>query len=347
VKEHPKAAMEIVQTALADELPLPDLAEVRVAVLVPCLDEEATIGHVVRSFREALPAAAVYVYDNGSADRTTSVALAGGAIVRHERLKGKGNVVRRMFADIEADVYLLVDGDDTYDAAAAPRLVRHLWDNQLDMVNGSRSNDREAAYRAGHQTGNLLLTGIVGWVFGARFEDMLSGYKVFSRRFVKSFPALATGFEIETELTVHALQLNMPVAELATRYKERPHGSESKLRTFRDGWRILWTIIRFIKGERPLAFFSSFAAIFSVVSMALAAPIVLTWLETGLVPRFPTAILSTGLMLMAFLSLACGLILDTVTQGRRELKRLHYLALAAPGGACHETRNAPRPLSLA
>jgi glycosyltransferase involved in cell wall biosynthesis len=339
--------MEVVQTALTSERPLPDLADARIAVLVPCLDEEAAIGHVVRSFHEALPSAAIYVYDNGSTDRTAAVALAAGAIVRHEKLKGKGNVVRRMFADVDADLYLLVDGDDTYDAAAAPRLVRHLWENQLDMVNASRSSEHESAYRAGHQAGNLVLTGIVGWVFGARFEDMLSGYKVFSRRFVKSFPALATGFEIETELTVHALQLNMPVAELATRYKERPHGSVSKLRTFRDGWRILLTIIRFIKAERPLAFFSSLAALFSAAAIVLAVPIVVTWLETGLVPRVPTAILSTGLMIFACLSLACGLILDTVTHGRRELKRLHYLALQPPGGADHETRSAARPLSLA
>jgi len=339
--------MEAVQTALAGEQPHRDLADYRVAVLIPCLDEEAAIGHVVRSFREALPEAAIYVYDNGSSDRTVAVALAAGATVRHERLKGKGNVVRRMFADVEADVYLLVDGDDTYDGAAAPRLVRHLWDNQLDMVNGSRSSDREAAYRAGHAAGNRVLTGMVGWVFGRRFDDMLSGYKVFSRRFVKSFPALATGFEIETELTVHALELNMPAAELETRYKERPDGSLSKLRTFRDGWRILRTIVRFVKGERPLAFFSSLAVILAAASIVLAIPIVVTWLETGLVPRFPTAILSTGLMLMAFLSLACGLILDTVTQGRRELKRLHYLSLAAPGGRDQEARSAARPLTLA
>jgi hypothetical protein len=339
--------MEVVQTQPATELSDLDLEELRTAVLVPCLDEEAAIGHVVRSFRDALPGATVYVYDNGSADRTAVVAAAAGAVVRHEPLRGKGNVVRRMFADVEADVYLLVDGDDTYDATAAPRLLRHLWENRLDMVNGSRASDRDSAYRAGHQAGNLLLTGMVGWVFGSRFEDMLSGYKVFSRRFVKSFPALATGFEIETELTVHALQLNMPAAELPTSYKERPHGSESKLRTFRDGWRILWTIIRFIKGERPLAFFSTLAAVFSGVALVLAVPIVVTFLETGLVPRLPTAILSTGLMILAFLSLACGLILDTVTRGRREMKRLHYLGLGAPGPADQEGRSVARPLSLA
>jgi glycosyltransferase involved in cell wall biosynthesis len=339
--------MEAVQTLVPIDRAERGQARVRVAVLVPCLNEEAAIGRVVRSFREALPAAAVYVYDNGSTDRTAAVAAAAGAIVRHETLRGKGNVVRRMFADIEADAYLVVDGDDTYDAAAAPRLVRYLWENRLDMVNGARASDGEHAYRAGHQAGNLLLTRMVGWVFGRRFDDMLSGYKAFSRRFVKSFPALATGFEIETELTVHALQLNMPTAELATRYKERPAGSASKLRTFRDGWRILLAILRFIKEERPLAFFTCLFAALSATSVALAIPIILTWLETGLVPRFPTAILSTGLMLLGFLSLVCGLILDTVTRGRREMKRLHYLAFAAPGGEAQESFSASRPLSLA
>jgi glycosyltransferase involved in cell wall biosynthesis len=339
--------MEAVQTLVPIDRAEVDLAPFRVAVLVPCLNEEAAIGHVVRSFREALPTAAVYVYDNGSSDRTAAVASAAGAVVRHETLRGKGNVVRRMFADVEADVYLLVDGDDTYDAAAAPRLIRHLCENRLDMVNGARASDGEGAYRTGHQTGNLLLTGIVGWIFGSRFDDMLSGYKAFSRRFVKSFPALATGFEIETELTVHALQLNMPTAELATRYKERPAGSASKLRTVRDGGRILLTILRFIKEERPLAFFTCLFAVFSVASVALAIPVIVTWLETGLVPRFPTAILSTGLMLLGFLSLVCGLILDTVTRGRREMKRLHYLAFAAPGGEAQDSLSASRPLSLA
>jgi hypothetical protein len=307
------------------------LAAQRIAVLVPCLNEEAAIGAVVAGFRQALPGAVVYVYDNGSTDRTDAVARAAGAVVRHERLRGKGNVVRRMFADIEADIFVLVDGDDTYEPQDASRLVRHLVENRLDMVNASRIAEPGAAYRAGHRSGNVLLSSIVGWAFGARFEDMLSGYKVFSRRFVKSFPALATGFEIETELTVHALQLNMPVAELPTRYKERKEGTASKLRTFRDGWRIVGTILALVKGERPLAFFTAVFAALAALSVALAVPIVVTFIATGLVPRLPTAVLSTGLMLLAFLSLACGFILDTVTRGRRELKRLHYLALPAPG----------------
>ena len=303
----------------------------RIAVLVPCYNEAAAIDKVVRDFRAALPRATIYVYDNDSTDDTAAVARAAGAVVRRETNRGKGNVVRRMFADVEADIYVLVDGDDTYEAAAAPRLVAKLLAEQLDMINGSRVDTGvDAAYRPGHRLGNQMLTGIVAVIFGNRFSDMLSGYRVLSRRFVKSFPALAAGFEIETELTVHALELRMPIAEVPTRYKERPPGSVSKLRTVRDGWRILMTILALVKEERPMPFFSAISGVLALLAIILAIPLFVTFAETGLVPRFPTAILSTGLMLLAFLSLACGMILDTVTLSRREQKRMRYLEIAAP-----------------
>jgi Glycosyl transferase family 2 len=295
-----------------------------VAVLIPCCNEADTIEAVVAGFRDALPQARIYVYDNNSRDRTAEFGAAAGAIVRHERQQGKGYVVARMFADIEADVYVLVDGDDTYDPSEAPNLVQHLIDNRLDLVNARR---RGAHERRGHRFGNDLFNRITGWVFGGRFEDMLSGYKVFSRRFVKSFPALATGFEIETELTVHALRLRMPVAEVATDYRARRTGSVSKLHTMRDGLRILWAIFLLMKGERPLAFFTAVSVGLAAFSIALGAPLVATYFATGVVPRLPTAVLSVGVMLLAFLSLACALILDTVTRGRTEMKRLHYLSL--------------------
>jgi glycosyltransferase involved in cell wall biosynthesis len=302
----------------------------RIAVLLPCYNEEAAIAQVVRDFRRALPQARIYVYDNASTDRTGEVAAAAGAAVVREPLRGKGNVVRRMFADVEADIYVLADGDDTYDAAAAPQLIETLCREQLDMVNAARSNASQEAYRRGHRFGNRLFTRLVSGLFGKRFDDILSGYRVFSRRFVKSFPALAKGFEIETELTVHALELRMPVREVMTAYKERPEGSVSKLSTFRDGFRILRTILRLAKEERPLAFFSLGAGLLALASVALAFPLLLTYLETGLVPRLPTAVLTSALMILAFLSLACGLILDSVAHGRREMKRLHYLTLPAP-----------------
>lgn len=298
-----------------------------IAVLLPCYNEEAAIGQVVRDFRQTLPHAAIYVYDNNSSDRTVEVARAAGAIVRTERLQGKGNVVRRMFADIEADVYVLVDGDDTYHAPSAPQLIQLLITEQLDMVNGARVTEIKAAYRPGHRLGNKLLTGMVAYVFGDRIGDMLSGYRIFSRRFVKSFPALASGFEIETELTVHALELRMPIQEAPTPYRDRPEGSVSKLSTYKDGFRILWMIGKLVRDERPLLFFGTAALLLVLLALALATPIFLTYAQTGLVPRFPTAILATGLVLLASLSFSCGLILDTVTRGRRELKRLHYLAL--------------------
>lgn len=301
-----------------------------VAVLIPCYNEESAIGKVVGDFREALPLAAIYVYDNNSRDRTAEVARAAGAIVRTETLQGKGNVVRRMFADIEADIYVLVDGDATYDAASAPKMIRVLVDGPLDMVNGARVTTIQKAYRPGHRFGNWLLTSMAAWIFGDRFRDMLSGYRVMSRRYVKSFPALVTGFETETELTVHALELRMPTAEIETPYKERPPGSVSKLSTFHDGFRIFWTILVLVKEERPMQFFSLLSGFFALLSVVLVIPIVIEFLHTGLVPRYPTFIFATGLMILSFLSLTCGLVLDTVTRGRREMKRMRYLAIPPP-----------------
>lgn len=305
-----------------------------IAVLIPCYNEATTIGRVVSDFSRAFPLARIYVYDNNSNDGTAVVAARAGAIVRRETLQGKGNVIRRMFADIEADVYVLADGDGTYDAEYAPRLVGDLVANHLDFVNGRRvTQAAEQAYRRGHQLGNLLLARCVAWVFGNRIRDMLSGYKVLSRRFVKSFPALSTGFEIETELTVHALELQMPMSERDTPYYARPEGSVSKLRTYRDGGRILRTIFRLIKEERPLQFFFAIFLILFFWSLSFGGSVVLEFVETGFVPRLPTAVLALGLMLLAFLLLGCGLVLDTVTLGRRELKRLHYLQLPACSGA--------------
>jgi glycosyltransferase involved in cell wall biosynthesis len=303
----------------------------RIAVLIPCHNEAAAIGIVVAEFRRSLPTASIYVYDNNSSDDTADIAARAGAIVRTEPLQGKGNVVRRMFADIEAEVYVLVDGDGTYDASASEGMVRLLLEHSLDMVNGRRMPVAQHAYRRGHELGNRLLTGAVAAIFGNRVRDMLSGYRVMSRRFVKSFPALATGFETETELTVHALELRCAIAEVETPYRVRPAGSQSKLRTFRDGFRILRTIVKLVKEERPLAFFTGTAALSALLALLLAWPLLVTYLETGLVPRFPTAILVTGLMVLAFMSFVAGLILDSVTHGRRELKRLHYLALQGPG----------------
>lgn len=304
--------------------------EVRIAVLIPCFNEAGTIATVVADFSKALPSAAVYVYDNNSTDDTRNVANAAGAIVRHELQQGKGHVVRRMFADIEADLFVLVDGDDTYDASAAPMMIEELLEHGLDMVTARRIASTNRAYRTGHVLGNRLLSWLVTRSFGRRVSDLLSGYRILSRRFVKSFPVLTGGFEIETELTVHALELGMPQSEIDTVYNERPTGSESKLSTYKDGARILTTIGVLIKEERPLAFFSSIFAALAVVSIVLAWPVFTEFLATGLVLRLPTAVLATGLMLLAFLSLTCGLVLDTVTRGRRELKRLSYLRIAGP-----------------
>jgi len=307
----------------------PDSAP-RIAVLIPCHNEAAAIATVVADFAAALPSAVIYAYDNNSTDDTARIAREAGAVVRRETLQGKGNVVRRMFADIEAEVYVLVDGDGTYDAASAQQMVSLLLTDSLDMVNAARVPTSENAYRRGHDFGNRVLTRSVAAIFGSRIQDMLSGYKVFSRRFVKSFPALSAGFEIETELTVHALELRLPVAEIPAPYRDRIEGTESKLRTFKDGFRILRTILLLVKEERPLPFFTSAAAALAAVSLALGWPLIAEFLETGLVPRVPTAILVTGLMILAFTSLVAGLILHTVTLARRELKRLHYLALRGP-----------------
>jgi len=297
-----------------------------VAVLVPCFNEELTVGQTVAAFREALPSATVYVYDNNSTDRTNDVARAAGAVVRSEPRQGKGNVVRRMFADIDADIFVLVDGDATYDAEAAPRMVRRAIEENLDFVNGARVSQSMDAYRKGHRLGNYVLTELVRDIFGRQFTDMLSGYKVFSRRYVKSFPAMSRGFEIETELTVHALELRMPSAEEPTAYGERPSGSVSKLSTFRDGARILRLIFDLVRNERPLQFFGLVGALLILIAIVLTIPLAETYFQTGLVPRLPTAVLAIGLIIIGFLSFLAGLILDVVATMRSEMKRLAYLS---------------------
>jgi glycosyltransferase involved in cell wall biosynthesis len=297
-----------------------------IAVLVPCLNEAAAIPKVIADFRRYLPDATIFVYDNGSTDNTAQIARDAGAVVRTEAMRGKGNVVRRMFADIEADVFLLVDGDDTYDASVAPDLIELLLKKSLDMVNGVRVSEVREAYRRGHRLGNRVLTGMVATFFGNRLTDLLSGYRAFSRRFVKSFPALTSGFEIETELSIHALQLRMPLAEIPIEYRERPEGSASKLSTYRDGFRILRTIVYLIKEEKPFAFFSAVAGLLTLLSLYFGLPVVAEFRQTGLVPRLPTALLAAALAILSFLSFACGLILDTVSRGRAESKRLAYLS---------------------
>ena len=302
----------------------------KVALVVPCFNEEVAIGTVIRDFREAMPSLDIFVFDNASTDKTAQVALAAGAQVIHVPLKGKGNVVRRMFADIDADIYVMVDGDATYHAPSLPTMVSKLIAERLDMVVGCRETPKEvaaAAYRQGHQFGNKMLTKSISWMFGGQFTDMLSGYRVFSRRYVKSFPALSRGFEIETELTVHALELRMPYGEVMTPYGARPEGSTSKLSTYKDGWKILKTIARLYISERPLSFFSLCGLLLTMLSVGLASPILIEYLRTGLVPRFPTAILSASIMISALLSFACGLVLDNVTRGRHEMKRLAYLGI--------------------
>jgi glycosyltransferase involved in cell wall biosynthesis len=301
-------------------------SSLRIAVLVPCYNEEAAVAAVVKGFREALPSAQIHVYDNNSRDRTAAIAREAGAEVRSERRQGKGHVVRRMFADVDADVYVLVDGDATYHAPSAPGMIEKLVSEHLDMVVGLRVDQEQAAYRPGHRAGNWMLTSFLSSVFGQAFKDILSGYRVFSRRFVKSFPVLSDGFEIETELTVHALELAMPVAEVETPYYARPEGSFSKLNTWGDGFRILSTILKLYRSEKPLRFFSVIGVFLALVSIGLAVPVIMTYLEEGLVPRLPTAVLSTGLMIVAVLSVSSGLVLDTVTRGRREMKLLAYLS---------------------
>lgn len=305
----------------------------RIAVVLPCYNEEAAIAETVRGFRAALPDAVIYVFDNNSRDATVERAREAGAIVRTERMQGKGNVVRRMFADVDADVYLMADGDLTYDPKAAPEMVRMLVDEGLDMVVGTRQHAEADAYRGGHVLGNQVFTGLLSKLFGRSFTDIFSGYRAFSRRFVKSFPVLSEGFEIETEMSVHALELKMPVGEMVTAYGVRPEGSASKLSTYRDGWRILKTIGTLYRVERPVLFYGSIGLLLMLTAVILAVPLVLTYLDTGLVPRFPTAILVTGMTIVAVLCLFAGLILDTVTRGRREVRRLAYLAHSGPASA--------------
>lgn len=305
----------------------PDIDSLRIAVLVPCYNEEITVAEVIRGFRAALPRAAIYVFDNNSTDATRARALEAGALVRHVAMPGKGNVVRRMFADIDADVYLMADGDATYHAPSARKLVEKLLTEHLDMVVGTREHEAAEAYRPGHQLGNKLLTGTMTRIFGGRFTDMLSGYRAFSRRYVKSFPAMSHGFETETEFTIHALELRMPYGEVTTPYGARPEGSTSKLRTYSDGIRILKTIVKLFAVERPLHFYSLIALLLALSGVGLVIPLILTYLQTGLVPRLPTAILATGLCLTSAISFTSGLILETVTIGRREVKQLSYLAV--------------------
>ena len=312
---------------------MPKIASLKIAVLLPCYNEEAAIGATVAGFKAALPDATIYVYDNNSRDRTREVAAEAGAVVRTERQQGKGHVVRRMFADIDADVYVMADGDLTYDPAASPAMVDMLLAEQLDMVVGTRRHEVKDAYRGGHVIGNRVFTGLLSGLFGRSFSDIFSGYRVFSRRFVKSFPVLSEGFEIETEMSVHALELRMPVGEVETSYGARPEGSHSKLSTFGDGWKILKTIANLYRVERPVLFYGSIGALLVVAAIVLAEPLVETYLQTGLVPRFPTAILVTGMVIVAVLCIFAGLILDTVTRGRREVRRLAYLSLNAPGNS--------------
>jgi glycosyltransferase involved in cell wall biosynthesis len=300
---------------------------IRTAVLIPCFNEEASIAAVVDGFKTVLPTATIYVFDNNSTDRTAAAAAAAGAEVRRESLQGKGNVVRCMFADVEADVYVMVDGDSTYDPASAVRMIELLTQERLDMVVGVRVASHDAAYRRGHQFGNRMFTLAVAHLFGNRFTDMLSGYRVLSRRFVKSFPAMSDGFEIETELTIHALELRLPVAEVEAAYGSRI-GSDSKLQTYTDGLRILRQILVLYKSERPLHFFFAIGFLLCASALFLGISLFVTWVETGLVYRQPTAILATGLMVLSALSVVTGLILDTVTRGRREMKRLAYLAVS-------------------
>lgn len=311
----------------------------RVAVIIPCYNEEITIGKTVTNFKSALPKASIYVYDNNSQDRTAEIARAAGATVRCETQQGKGHVVRRMFRDIEADFYIMVDGDDTYDANLAQKMLKEALCGPFDLVNCIRREAEQTAYREGHRLGNLLLTGVVRQIFGSRIKDMLSGYKVFSRRFVKSFPTLSAGFDIETELSIHALELSLPISHIEGNYRGRPEGSVSKLRTYRDGWRILMLILRLIRHERPLIFFGTLTGLMAGIALALSEPIFATYMETGLVPRLPTALLATGIMLLSAVSLATGLILDTVTRGRQEFRMLAYLQYPAHPYNVEQSKN--------
>ncbi|EEW8343698.1 MULTISPECIES: glycosyltransferase family 2 protein [Enterobacteriaceae] len=300
----------------------------KIAVIVPCYNEASAIAKVVSDFNKYLPEATVYVFDNNSNDGTADVAANAGAIVRHVGHKGKGNVVRRMFADIDADIFVMVDGDDTYEAAAAPAMINKLLDENLDMVVGCRvENGDDKTYRPGHRFGNKMLTGTVSTIFKGSFTDMLSGYRVFSKRYAKSFPCHSHGFEIETELTIHALELRMRIGEVQTSYGERPEGSVSKLSTYKDGIKILRTIIQLYAYERPLFFYSIIAAFFAIISLAVGAPVISDYVSTGLVPKFPSAIAAASIMIMSMLSLVCGVISHLITVSRRETKYLTYLSI--------------------
>jgi len=301
----------------------------RIAVLVPCRNEAATVSKVVGDFRAVLPQSVIYVYDNASTDGTALLARRAGAVVRSEPRPGKGGVIRRMLGEIDADVYVIVDGDATYDPASAPGMIDELVTNGLDMVTGVREHGEGRAYRRGHRLGNRAFNALLGVLFGVQPSDMLSGYRVLSRRFAKSFPASSRGFEIETEFTVHALEQRLPTSEVRTPYYERPAGSQSKLSTYRDGLSILWMTAVLYRDEKPLAFFGAFALVFGVLGLMFGGSVVVEYMETLLVPRLPTAILATGLMLLSFLALGCGLILHNVARGQRETKRLAYLAAAS------------------
>ncbi len=304
----------------------------RVAVLIPCLNEEASIVAVIEEFRQVLPELQIYVYDNGSSDQTVSKAKHAGALVRSHPIRGKGNVVRRMFADIEADIYCLVDGDGTYDAKTLPLMIEALTQQKLDMVSAIRELKSEKAYRPGHQWGNRCFTGLINRLFGTRdnqISDLLSGYRVFSKRFVKTFPVISQGFEIETELVIHALQLSIPYSEIPSSYYERKKGSSSKLSTYKDGIRILKMVCRLLEQEKPFLFFGLIALILFICGLSLGIPLIMTYLKIGLVPKFPTAILSTGLIVLAFLNFFSGLILHSLAVLRKEMKQLAYLSYEA------------------
>jgi len=308
-------------------------ADATIAVLLPCYNEERTIGQVVRGFRAALPSALIYVFDNNSSDLTALQARAGGAIVIREPRQGKGNVVRRMFADIDADIYIIADGDGTYDPQDAPQLVNALVTERADMVVGTRLGVHDDAGRAGHAFGNRLFNGAYNFLFGRDFTDIFSGYRVFSRRFVKSFPAVSGGFEIETEMSVHATMLRMPVCEMELDYGRRPEGSQSKLSTWRDGAKILWMLAMLMKETRPARFFGVFALAFFLASLGFMAPVLAEYFATGLVPRMPTWVLAIGLMMFSMIALVAGLVLDSVARGRAEQKRLAYLAVPSLNAA--------------
>ena len=303
---------------------------VRIAVTIPCYNEAVTIAKVIADFRSALPDATIYVFDNNSTDNTAQVAREAGAVVRTETRQGKGHVVRRMFADIDADIYLMVDGDDTYDASIAPTLIELLKRNHVDMVVGTRADVTKDAGREGHAFGNKLFNKIYGRLFGKQFSDIFSGYRVFTRRFVKSFPAVSSGFEIETEMSVHCSQLGIPTLERPTVYGVRPEDSQSKLRTFRDGFRILGMFAMLAKETRPAAFFGTIGMGLVLLAAVLAVPLLATYAQTGLVPRFPTAILATGLVITATVLAVSGLILDSLARARIEAKRAVFLSLQNP-----------------